>query len=168
MNEIKVHPTRAFEMEPVWLMFRGKGITYPAIYEPRDQFGSGSLRYSIVADMARLHKADEDTDCFARQFMGPKGFITAKSGARPEVECYDVDRLVLELQRLDARNINRDKLFTKCALVSIAVSPIRYSIPTASAWAHRLPVAPDTKNEKFGYSLYLHKVRISLPHEEVK
>lgn len=166
MNEIKVHPTRAFEMEPVWLTFLGKAIMYPSIYQAHDQFDTGIAKYSLTADIKRLYKADADTDCFARQFMGAKGFITAKSGARPEVECYDIDRLTLELQRFDTRNIKRDRIFTECPLVSMAVSPIRYSIPTANAWAHRLPVAPDTKDERFGYSLYLHKVRISLDNSK--
>ncbi len=149
---------KPFEMEPTWLTFPGGAIVYPHVYNASTQFNTFH-KYSISADAARLHGAySDDTRTFIRLHTSAKGFITAKTVGRPEIECSTLPRLVAKLQEMDAQNINRDHLFADCALVSFGVSPYRYELP---------PVARSIKaeNEMFGYALYLHKVRISLPHE---
>jgi len=45
---------------------------------------------------------------------------TAKSQRRPEVICKNLDRLVRELQYLDARNLTRDKIFEGVELKATA------------------------------------------------
>lgn len=141
-----IEPRKLWEMEPTWLTFPGNAIMFPAIYTAHSQFGQ--TKYGIHADALRMRR-DPDAEDFIQQFIDEKGRIHATSVGRPEVECLTVARLVAELQGLDARNINRDRIFTTCPLVSIGVAPYRYNVP------------PDRE----GYSLTLRKVRISLPHE---
>lgn len=148
---------KPFEMEPTWLTFPGGAIVYPRVYVAGSQFGC--LKYAISADAARLHGAySDDTRTFVKLHTSAKGFVTAKSAARPEIECSTLPRLITKLQEMDAQNVNRDKLFDDCALVSFGVSPYRYELPAVAR-------SVKEESEMFGYALYLHKVRITLPHE---
>lgn len=143
---------KPFEMEPMWLTFTGRSIMFPAVYTPHSQFGH--TKFSITADAMKILKADADTMDFVAQFLsGPdQDRVHATCIARPEVICSDVPRLVAKLAGIDARNLNRDRIFAECPLVSIGVVPYRYEIPGGS---------------KSGYALMLRKVEISLPHEDV-
>lgn len=140
---------KAFEMEPTWLTFPGRAIMFPAVYAPHTQFNHTKFGIHAVATLMRRDPALED---FAAQFVCAHGRIHASSVTRPEVECSDVPRLVAALQGLDARNVNRDRIFGECPIVSIGVAPYRYHLPSGAE----------------GYGLMLRKVRISLPHEEAK
>lgn len=134
-------------MEPIWLTFPGRAIMFPAVYTPHSQFGH--TKFSIAADAMQILKADDDTKDFVAQFLSghEQDRVCASSVMRPEVICADVPGLVAKLAELDARNLNRDRIFAECALVSFGVVPYRYEIPGG-------------KNGG-GYSLMLRKVQIS-------
>lgn len=71
----------------------------------------------------------------------PHGRIAwSKSKRKPEVHCNDVDGLVRELQRLDARNVTRDRIFEGKQLNALAyIRPFPPGIP--SEFMERYPDA---------------------------
>lgn len=140
---------KPFEMEPMWLTFTGRAILFPAVYAAHSQFGQTKFR--ITADATRILKADADTLEFVAQFLcgRDQDHITATCLTRPEVICGTMPRLVAKLQEMDARNLNRDRIFADCPLVSIGVVPYRYEPCLGPG----------------GYALMLRKVEISLPQE---
>jgi hypothetical protein len=75
------------------------------VYKPKDIYAGVSPRYIVPAFLIQLPSG------LVRGLIAKHGIHQAKSIRAPEVIYRDMDRLVVELRRLDARNLPRDKVF---------------------------------------------------------
>ncbi len=82
----------------------------PAIYEPLDYSewnrANGHRPKFVVQVPVRIIPPDMLSGLYVR-----KGHVMVTSFGRPQVMCYDVDRVVTALQQLDARNLSRNTYF---------------------------------------------------------